>query len=302
MDVSDIELIRTIIRVGSLSEASRQLHQSQPTLSRRLLRLEDSLKAKLFHRSARGLTPTDIATYIDESAAPLDRHLKEIKRHVELATNLETGNVSIGVGPINEQILIPDVLTRFVQMTGDIQVTVVTEDDKTLLSMFEDSELDIVIGPFHVEPWQAKGIVTKPLIGDPIIAVARYDHPIFQHDTIDQDILHRYPWAIPKTEGSIQRQREGIVLPTPKVVADNYDLLRRISIRLDTLCGGPRAIFKNDIENRILREVDADLGIFWQSTLLVRPESLATPLVNQLVTLCEDVAEGIQGESQRPLN
>ncbi|MGC6500805.1 MAG: LysR substrate-binding domain-containing protein, partial [Henriciella sp.] len=190
-----------------------------------------------------------------------------------------------------------DVLTRFVQMTGDIQVTVVTEDDKTLLSMFEASELDIVIGPFHVEPWKSKGVVTKPLIGDPIIAVARYDHPIFQHDNIDQEILHLYPWAIPKTQGSIKREREGIVLPSPKVVADNYDLLRRISIRLDTLCGGPRAIFKKDIESKVLREIDADLGIFWQSTLLARPESLETPLVNRLVTLCEDVAKGIQRDS-----
>ncbi|MGC6499114.1 MAG: LysR substrate-binding domain-containing protein, partial [Henriciella sp.] len=195
-----------------------------------------------------------------------------------------------------------DVLTRFVQMTGDIQVTVVTEDDKTLLSMFEASELDIVIGPFHVEPWKSKGVVTKPLIGDPIIAVARYDHPIFQHKKIDQDILARYPWAIPKTEGSIERTRADIAIPAAKVVADNYDLLRRLTIRLDTICAGPRAIFKNDLEKKVLREIKTDLGIFWQSTLFVRPESLATPLVSQLVALCEDVAEGLQAEARRTQN
>ena len=302
MDISDIELIRTIIRVGSLSEASKQLHQSQPTLSRRLLRLEDNLKTQLFHRSARGLKPTEIATYIEASASPIDQRLNEILRHVELATNLEAGEVRIGVGPINEQILIPDVLTRFVQATGDIQVTVVTEDDKTLLSMFENSELDVIIGPFHVNEWQEKGVITKPLVGDPIIAVARYDHPIFQHEIVDAEKLARYPWAIPKTEGSIERTRDGVSLPVAKVVADNYDLLRRITIRLDTLCAGPRAIFKSDIEKKVLREVKADLGIYWQSTLFVRPESLATPLVSKLVALCEDVARDLQAEADRSAN
>lgn len=299
MDISDIELIRTLIRLGSLSEASKQLHQSQPTLSRRLFRLEDSLKAQLFHRSARGLKPTAIATYIEASAEPIDRKLREIRRHVELATNLETGNVSIGVGPINEQILIPEVLTRFVRATGDIKISVVTEDDKTLLSMFDNSELDVIIGPFHSDPWKAKGIVTKPLIGEPIIAVARYDHPIFRYDIIDQEILQAYPWAIPKTEGSIKRPDEDLIRPLAKVSADNYDLLRRITIRLDTLCAGPRAIFKHDIEQKTLREVDADLGIYWQSSLFVRPETLATPLVAHLVSLCEEVAAGLQADTQR---
>lgn len=299
MDVSDIDLIRTIVRTGSLSEASRQLHQSQPTLSRKLSRLEDTLQASLFHRSATGLTPTDIATFIVSKAEPLDLQLRAIERHVELATRLETGNVRLGVGPINEQILVPDVITRFVQSTGNIQVTVVTEDDTTLLSLFEASELDVVIGPFHTAEWEAKGIITKTMVGDDIVAVARYDHPIFQHAVVDKDVLGRYPWAVPKTEGAIQRAKDGFTVHTPKVTADNYGLLRRLTIRLDTICAGPKAIFKADIEKKLLRQVDVNLGIYWQSTLFVRPESLATPLVAHLVRLCEDVADDLRAEAAR---
>lgn len=297
MDISDVHMIDVIIRTGSLSEACKQLNQSQPTLSRRLSRLEDNLKVQLFHRSARGLVPTDIATYIVSSAAPLNKQLKAIERHIELASNLNFGSVSIGVGPINQHLLMPDVLTRFAQMTGDIQVSVVIEDDQTLLTMFDNSDLDIIIGPFDEQEWAAKGIITEQLVGDPIIAVARYDHPVFQYETVTEEILARYHWAVPKTEGTVQRREDGVRLRAPKIVADSYELLRRVSIRLDTICAGPRAIFKKDIETRALREINVDLGLYWQSVLFVRPESIATPLVRQLVELCKDVSSGLRVES-----
>lgn len=299
MDISDIELIRAIMRTGSLSEASRQLNQSQPTLSRKLQRLEDTLQTKLFHRSAKGLAPTEIASFIVAEAQPIDRQLRAIRRQVELATKLEAGSVRLGVGPIIEQILVPDVLTRFVQTTGNIQISVVTEDDITLLRMFEASELDVVIGPFNVDEWHAKDVVTKHMVGDEIIAVAKYDHPIFQHDAIDAAILDKYPWAAPRIQGNIRRAQNWIRPSTLKVTADNYDLLRRVTIRMDTICAGPRAIFRSDLESKLLREVNVDLGLYWDSTLLVRPVTLATPLVKHLVTLCEDVAEGLRAEIAR---
>ena len=136
MDVSEIQLIKTVARLGSLSEASKVLSQSQPTLSRKLSRLEDTLKTKLFHRSPKGLSPTKIADYIIGAAKPLDGHLRSIARYVELATQFEVGHLNIGVGPIIEQIFLPEVLKQFVASTGDVHISIVTEDDSTLLKLF----------------------------------------------------------------------------------------------------------------------------------------------------------------------
>ena len=43
MDLSDIKLIKTIVDTGSISLASKHLNLSQPTVSKRLARLEHSL-------------------------------------------------------------------------------------------------------------------------------------------------------------------------------------------------------------------------------------------------------------------
>jgi len=47
MDIRDIELIEAVHRTGSLSKACGELSISQPTLSKRLARLERTLGAEL---------------------------------------------------------------------------------------------------------------------------------------------------------------------------------------------------------------------------------------------------------------
>jgi len=291
MDISDIHLIKTILQTGSLSEASRQLHQSQPTLSRKLFRLEDELGTKLFERSAKGLTPTDIANYIVAQANPLEEQLAAIRRHVELSTQFQTGSIRIGIGPIIEQIMIPDVLAEFVQTTGDVEITVVTETDEALMEMFDASDIDIIIGPFDHQAWSKKGMITRPMISDDIIAVARQDHPIFEAAEITPDLLTRYPLLAPKTRGTVTQKKGAPTLPAPKVASDNYDLLRRLTLKLDAFCGGPRLIFQKHLDGGDLREINIDLAMFWQSYLIVRPETYHTPIISHFVDLCEIFAQ-----------
>ena len=104
MDTTDIHLVRTVSAVGSITRAAQALHMSQPTLSRKLARLESRLNAQLFHRSPTGLVPTAIAEYVIRTAQPIESQLRRIERHVEQLTQLDAGTVRLGVGPIIEEI------------------------------------------------------------------------------------------------------------------------------------------------------------------------------------------------------
>ena len=294
MEMSDIELVRTLVRTGSLSEASAQLNQSQPTLSRKLSRLEDQLKVQLFHRSPKGLTPTELATYILTKAEPLDHKLREIERHMELVSELGTGHLNLGVGPIIEQILLPQVLTRFAETTGDVTISVVTEDDATLLSLFDKSSLDLIVGPFRAAEQTANDLVTLPMIKDVIIAVARADHPLFRLKKIDAPALAQFPWTAPKKQGPAKLAKGGPSLPGPKIHADNYNLHKRLMLSSDMLCAAPRAVFKDEIKSKVLREVKVNLRIPWASMLIIRSETLLAPLARHLVSLFEDAAKAFQ--------
>ena len=83
MDVADLKMVVAICEEGSLTRAADILFVSQPTLSKRLARLEQRLNATLFHRDTTGLKPTAIADFLVASARPLEDRLAAIERQVE---------------------------------------------------------------------------------------------------------------------------------------------------------------------------------------------------------------------------
>ena len=72
-----------IAEVGSLSGAARQLGVSQPTLTRRVAGLEESLGAELFRRSPRGLELTEAG----EAILPHAQRMAEGAGELELAVS-----------------------------------------------------------------------------------------------------------------------------------------------------------------------------------------------------------------------
>src|SRR5437879_11593820 len=59
MEWSDLRVFLAIAREGTLGGAARKLHQSQPTMGRRLRALERALEQTLFQRTDEGFVLTD---------------------------------------------------------------------------------------------------------------------------------------------------------------------------------------------------------------------------------------------------
>lgn len=280
MDTADISLIRTLAEEGSVTRAALALHQSQPTLSRKLARLESRLNTSLFHRSPTGMVPTEVARYIIEAAEPLDTALRKIERHVEQLTQLQTGEVRLGVGPIIEQVLLPEVLGQFVVETGQVRINTVTDHADTLVELLQSGRLDVIAGPFDADHYPE--LLGYPLITDSLVTVARTDHPLFNPD--ENRSPQDFPLAAPLPQGSLSSS-DAQVPANQRIASDNYPLLIRVALSSDCICRGPWPLFRAELEQGLLREVPTRRSATWQSACLIRPESVDAPLVKLLVRL-----------------
>ena len=285
MDVKDIELIRAVHEEASISKASVRLNLSQPTVSKKLARLEQVLGATLFQRYPKGLVATETAKYIITKSAALRSQIAEIERHVELMNQLDSGLLRLGVGPIIEQLMLPKVLESFTQSTGGVQLSIVTENDDTLLAMLDASELDVVVGPFRVDEHISDRMMAIPMIEDTIIAVVRQGHPILQGKPGEEADLLGYDWVSPKSQGTARVESDHPILKKMKVLSDNYNVLKNLTLHSDVICAGPSAIFREELQQGVLARLDFPPYVNWQSALLVRPETYATPLGKHLVSL-----------------
>jgi len=101
MDVSwdDVRLFLAIAEHGSLTEASRRLRVGQPTVSRRLAELEESLGYPLFDRSVEGTTLTSQGERWLEPARRMAEWAGELRSTAELTDSAPAGIVRITAAP-----------------------------------------------------------------------------------------------------------------------------------------------------------------------------------------------------------
>ncbi len=101
MDVSwdDVRLFLAIADHGSLTEAARRLHVGQPTVSRRLAELEESLGYPLFGRSVEGTTLTSQGERWLEPARRMAEWAGELRSTAELTDSAPAGIVRITAAP-----------------------------------------------------------------------------------------------------------------------------------------------------------------------------------------------------------
>ena len=126
--VTGIRLFIRVVETGSFSKASVDLGITQPTATKHVAALEARLGARLFHRSTRGVTPTEVgAAYYDKC--------KIIARELEAADNLAAlmqsrvhGSLRISTSvAFGRRVLTPLVL-RFMQQHPGLHVDLSFED------------------------------------------------------------------------------------------------------------------------------------------------------------------------------
>ena len=96
VDVRELECFVAVADNLSFSKAARQLHLSQPPLSRQVQALEGKLGARVFTRSAHGVALTNAGTRFLEDARAILRHVDHAAGAIRYEGQEETGRLHLG--------------------------------------------------------------------------------------------------------------------------------------------------------------------------------------------------------------
>ena len=167
----DWALVRSFLAVldaGSVMGAARQLGARQPTLSRHIAELETQLKAPLFERTGRGVTPTAAALAIAEAARQMQDGADTLGRTLVGRRDATTGTVRISTSEVAAVWLLPPVLAVLQVEEPGIQIELVASNALTNLLR---READIAVR--MVRPAQTSLIARK--LGEVAIVAAAHD-------------------------------------------------------------------------------------------------------------------------------
>lgn len=137
--------IFTILENGSLTKAAKELKISQPALSMKLGKLEESLGLTLFNRETSPVSLTAegriYADYLKKQKVIMD----EFEASIGLLHNERTHRVTIGGPDVYVNTLVVDAIRRLREEDPNCQVAIKNGSQKALITLAEQGELDFFI-------------------------------------------------------------------------------------------------------------------------------------------------------------
>jgi DNA-binding transcriptional LysR family regulator len=156
LDWNLIRAFRATADTGSLAAAARQLGLAQPTLSRQVAALEQSLGLTLFERIGRRLMITDAGVGLLEQARAMAAAADELALAAAGRSSEVSGRVCISVTDAFAAVVMPDIVARLRHEAPQITIAILATDS---VSDLRRREADIAIR--HVKPVEPELIARR---------------------------------------------------------------------------------------------------------------------------------------------
>ncbi len=187
MNLREMELFGTLMRVGTTTETARLLGISQPSVSAQLKRLEANLGISLFHRTGNRLEPTREANEIFALSAPIFSTYAQVRDRLPALRNQAARPVAISATPaLVEGFLGPILIRAGYQNWKKRLILRVNSPEDDLRTGIADIGLQMAFPP--KAEFQAHTIGTSTLV-----AVLRDDHLLAQQHELFCAMISRYP-------------------------------------------------------------------------------------------------------------
>lgn len=225
-----LDILSAFMKTGSVTQAARVLHTTQPNASKSLKQLEELVGVTLFARSAGRLRQTPEAEILFAHATRLMDELTLFESLSFDLKQLATGFVNIGMLSAFSTALVPMAVERFHTAHPGIQVQVDLLDSDKIHTHVIRGNYDF--GLVH-RPEQEDDLTTQTLKTASMVCIMPVDHPlagrrvVLAGDLADWPFI-TYPRSLPFGAAIFRCLSDEGVRPTSMLVANESQLIRRL--------------------------------------------------------------------------
>lgn len=198
MNTQHLKYAIEVERTCSITQAAENLYMGQPSLSKAIKELEDSLGYTIFERTSKGVTPTqkgmEFLTYARNILAQIEK-MEALSNTAD--TNTQNFNITIPRGSY-----IADAITRFVSELDenkDINVNVHETNSIQVINNIIDGPFNLGIIRYQIEyeNYFFDYLTEKQLRYEPLwdfehLALMSVNHPLAQSEKVDYKELREY--------------------------------------------------------------------------------------------------------------
>jgi DNA-binding transcriptional LysR family regulator len=188
LDVHQLNVFLSAAETLSFTQAAKNLHMTQPSVSQHIQGLERHFDTQLFLRNGRTLELTDAGLAL----LPLVREAVSLSLRIDETMESLKGNIYghliVGCSTTPGKYILPLVLARFHREYPQVRVTCNVMPQSNALKSLVDGEAHFAL--FSIANETYADIEAVPYMCDPIVLIAPLDHPWAQCEAIEpQDLV-----------------------------------------------------------------------------------------------------------------
>lgn len=237
MEIHQLRYFCAVAETGNFTRAAEREQVAQPSLSQQIIKLEEELGVRLFHRLGRTVRLTEPGQIFLPRAHTILNELKAVKDEVKSKQLAASGPVSVGVIPTIAPYFLPARIGSFCRKYPDSNITVFEDVTARLMNRLRAGLIDLAIMAL---PTRGHDLECFPLLTERLFAIFPKDHKLARKQSILLGELRSEPFLLLRDDHCF---RETAV-----------ELCKRAGIL-------PRVVFESGQFSSIVSMVGAGLGI-----------------------------------------
>ncbi len=197
-----LQVFYTVAKLLSFTKAAETLHMTQPAVTFQVRQLEEHFNTRLFDRTHNRVTLTEAGRKSYEYAEEIFELYAEMENSVKELTGDVSGALTLGASTTIAEYMLPSLLSGFTKKYPDIQLRLKVSNTEGIVSMVENSMIDLGI----VEgPVTNKNLLVEVCHIDHLLVIVPTDHELSKRKSISMEKLMHFPF-ICREEGSGTRE------------------------------------------------------------------------------------------------
>ncbi|SEF37830.1 DNA-binding transcriptional regulator, LysR family [Amycolatopsis pretoriensis] len=173
LNLVHLKVLAAVARHGSVTEAARELHYSQPSVSHHLARLETATGARLVQRIGRGIRLTPEGRLLAHRAAEIVGRVDAAATELAAQVGLQAGLVRVAANASTLATIVPRAAAALAAAHPGLRLSLVDEHPVEALRLLRHGEIDVAVVFSHADGPVEEGFRLRHLGDDPVHLISR---------------------------------------------------------------------------------------------------------------------------------
>jgi DNA-binding transcriptional LysR family regulator len=195
MNLKQLRAFTEVVNTGSVSEAARRLHRSQPAVSAIISSLEAELGVALFIRSGMRLKPAPEAQFLLREANDILKKVENAQNTMTEVRRIERGELEIVSMPGPAVFLLPYLIGQFLGQRKQIRVTLISKSSPEVEQVISVQNSDMGLADYDLLEVKHTDLINHEVFDFDCLCAMRFDDPLTAKPVITPQDLDKKPLA-----------------------------------------------------------------------------------------------------------